>query len=1223
MPDPDPPPAEPAPEGDTVFGAFRLIRELGRGGMGTVWLAEVREESFKVTGDSTAELGDILHRPPPGTLVALKTFHPHLVDSKDFARRFRREARTGASIRHVNVVRTFEAGTAKLRGAATSYLAMEYVEGQTLRDLIKELGQVPPEFATVIAKQVASGLEAIHAAGVTHRDLKPENVIITSDHRVKLMDLGVAKLREASIRLSMTGQFLGSVHYASPEQFRNPESVDARTDLYALGVLLHEMLSGRNPFFHNDIRVVLRRTVSELPRRLSLDVPETPPVIDQLAWTLVQKDPAQRLQTATDVIDVLERGEDSAWWTSAGRTAWSASGERLAHRMPVPRETRVVGRETELRELRRLFDLAAEGERHTVFLEGEAGVGKSRLLDEFAASLAEENVAFHFLFGAAAQTGTGRPMHSFAEALLSALDANDVAGSLGKLLPAEAPVAAFADFLRGTPGAAPLTQDQIRAIFAASFRALAVEKPLFLVIDDVHLAAENSLNLFAYLARDDRGSRILLAAAFRPPEDGQALHQLVHGARESNVHHVVLGRLAAKDVGALLREVLRSERLVQELGFRLMEKTEGNPFFILEVLRTLQHDRVLTKREDGVWTLAGSKVEIHVPDSVKELLHSSLARLSEEDRDLLDIASVMGMDFDPDVIAEILALPKIPLLKRLSQLERKHRLIRSVGKRCRFDQQQLRETLYSELMEGLREEYHGQVGECLERRRGAAQMEPAALDGPTSLELALHLTLGGRADRAVRYAMPGLRHAAAVYKTEEGALVATRFLDLAGTSAPIETRVEVMLSLAGFHEHEGRRVEERAVLRSAAETVREGADARLVGRVDDARLVLHFRTGEFEAAAEICRDALTRALAVGDRDGALAALANRATALRCTGRYSEAVAELQRALGEFLPAESRLRRCLILGSLGLVEFHQARRRQAQLHFLEAIRIAEGFGIRKSGDLSASQFPDDEMRERFAGLARALGRYAESRVDGERLLLVDAGVPRRLQEAAALLALGVLAGHLAMHADARGCLLGALDACREVGDLRFEASILHALGENALEARDAERARRDFGEALELRRKIGYRAGVCESLLALGQIAAIGGSVEAARPYLEEAMELAPALNMPAIAALARATAAMLYAKDGQRDRARAELEHAREALTCDGPLSVGSRAEGLYFAALAARALGDEDAYRSHIAAAWQTLQAIAANLPIADRHTFLTASSPNREIAAAAAAAG
>jgi tetratricopeptide (TPR) repeat protein len=283
-----------------------------------------------------------------------------------------------------------------------------------------------------------------------------------------------------------------------------------------------------------------------------------------------------------------------------------------------------------------------------------------------------------------------------------------------------------------------------------------------------------------------------------------------------------------------------------------------------------------------------------------------------------------------------------------------------------------------------------------------------------------------------------------------------------------------------------------------------------------------------------------------------------------------------------------------------------------------MRLAAPLGIVAPPPLAPAASPPDGLRDQFVGLSRALGRYAESRIDGERMLLLESGLSRRLQDAAALLSLGVLAGLLGMTGDARGCLLGAVNACREAGDARFEASLRHALGENALQAGDVEQARADFTQALELRRRIGYRPGVCESLLALGQLAVIGGDVDAARPLLEEATELAPELQMPAIAALARATSALLHAREGRKDRARAELERAREALASAGPLSVSSRAEGLYFAALAARALGDEEAWRSHMLAAWRTIREVAERMAPDERRAFLTSGSPNREITAA-----
>lgn len=1210
-----PPPSE---AGGTPFGPYRLLREIGRGGMGTVYLAEIappaassgpapdEEVSHEIRTDEVVLL-------LPGTRVAVKTFHPHLVETQDFARRFRREARVGASIHHPNVVRTYDAGTAALSGRATNYLAMEYVEGQTLRDLMRESGRLAEEFARTIARQVAAGLDAIHRTGITHRDLKPENVILTSDHRVKLMDLGVAKVREASIRLSLTGQFLGSVHYASPEQFRAPETVDARADVYALGVLLYEMLSGTNPFLHDDLRVVLRRTLTETPRRLSQVVPEVPPVLDQLAATLMEKDPADRVPTAGEVLDVLERGEESDWWRDRGRHLWAASAGRVVRRMSVAREAPLVGRDTETATLRRLFDRAAAGQRTVVLVEGEAGVGKTRLLDEFAASLAEAGVRFRFLFGAAPQPGTGRAYHAFSDALLQACGGEEPSSALARLLPADAPASAFAALVTGAPGAS-LPRDQARSLFAAAFRALAAEEPLLLVVDDLHLADEDSVHLFSYLAHDERSTPLLLVGAYRPPEESAPLHALALAPREGHVHPLPLGRLGPKEIGLLLRSLLRSEHLVQELGFRLLEKTEGNPYFVLEVLRSLQQDQVLARRDDGAWTLAGTKVEIHVPDSVREVVQTNLARLADEDRDVLDAASVLGTEFDPEVLAEMLGTPKIALLKRLAAIERRHRLIRAVGRRVRFDHHQLRETILEGLMEGLREEYHAQAGTVLERR-----LAGRAADGATHLELLRHFLHGGRAAEAEAHLLPGLRHAASLYRTEEGIALAERYLARETTGETLDPRrAEVLLLLAEMLEHEGRREEEEfALVRARAE---QAASEETQRRVLERLVVLDFATGDHAGAEAACRRQFQLAARRKDRDAALAALANLATAMRCRGRYDAAARALRRALAFLIADGSTLRRCLVTSSLALVEMQRGRGRTAQKLFLEAVGLAVPFGIGKAGDLAASRHPEeDELHDRFLGLSRALARHAESRADGERLLLTGSAVPRRLGEAAALLSLGVVAGHLGQDTDARGLLLGALQAARDAEDPRFQATVLHALGENALQSRAPDVARRWFEEALELRRRIGFRPGVCETLLALGQVAALGGSVDAARLFLEEATDLAPMLRMPAIAALARATSALLHAREGRRDRARAELEEARQALSGPGPLSVSSRVEGLWFAALAARALGDEDAFRDHVHRAWEILREVSGHMGPDERRAFLLGTSPHREIVEAA----
>ena len=237
------------------IGPYRILSDLGSGGMGTVYLGEVVRQAAGL---------DV------GARVAVKVVHPHLLEKAGFFKRFLREAEIGRAVHHDNVVRCHDCDALRVEGEQTHFLVMEYVEGQTLRALLDELETVPEELCRHVGHEIAAGLEAIHAAGVVHRDLKPENVLITDDHVVKIMDLGVAQLQDAAIRLSQTGHFVGSIHYAAPEQFgAQSDRIDARADLHALGAILYELSSGRHPFHDDDPRAVLRRVLDETPRPLA------------------------------------------------------------------------------------------------------------------------------------------------------------------------------------------------------------------------------------------------------------------------------------------------------------------------------------------------------------------------------------------------------------------------------------------------------------------------------------------------------------------------------------------------------------------------------------------------------------------------------------------------------------------------------------------------------------------------------------------------------------------------------------------------------------------------------------------------------------------------------------------------------------------------------------------------------------------------------------------
>jgi len=271
-----------------ALGPWRVRSRLGAGGMGEVFRCE--------------DAG--------GATTAVKVIHEHMLGRPGFLDRFRREALLGRRIRHDNVVATLDAADWDAAGATRHCLVMEFVEGQTLRAMLDDLGRLPEDLCRHVGREIAKGLAAIHAAGVVHRDLKPDNVIVTREHVVKVMDLGVARLADDVARFSQSGAFVGSFHYAAPEQFRKGgKDVDHRTDLFALGLVLYELATGAHPFEGDDLRVVLRRLLEETPRPAAELNPQLSPFFEEVVAKLLAKDPAARFASADDVARVLADGE--------------------------------------------------------------------------------------------------------------------------------------------------------------------------------------------------------------------------------------------------------------------------------------------------------------------------------------------------------------------------------------------------------------------------------------------------------------------------------------------------------------------------------------------------------------------------------------------------------------------------------------------------------------------------------------------------------------------------------------------------------------------------------------------------------------------------------------------------------------------------------------------------------------------------------------------------
>jgi eukaryotic-like serine/threonine-protein kinase len=264
----------------TVLGDRYAVGELlGRGGMAEVYLATDR----------------VLDRP-----VACKVLGGWLAHDRTFVERFRREALAAARISHPNLVAVFDAGSED----GVHYIVMEHVPGETLADVVRAEGRLQPLRAATIAASMADALEVAHAAGIVHRDVKPANVMLTPDGRTKLMDLGIARSIDGET-ITHASSILGTAGYISPEQARG-EPVDHRSDIYSLGCVLYEMLTGRQPFEARDPLAAAYRHVHEAPVPPTSLEPSVPPGLEAVTLRAMEKEPAARFQSAADMAAALD-----------------------------------------------------------------------------------------------------------------------------------------------------------------------------------------------------------------------------------------------------------------------------------------------------------------------------------------------------------------------------------------------------------------------------------------------------------------------------------------------------------------------------------------------------------------------------------------------------------------------------------------------------------------------------------------------------------------------------------------------------------------------------------------------------------------------------------------------------------------------------------------------------------------------------------------------------
>ncbi len=782
------------------FGGGRYVvrRLLGEGGQKTVFLA---------------------HDTQLDRDVAIAVLKIEGLDAQGIAR-VQREAQAMARLgAQAHIVTIFDIGEHEGR----PFMVCEYMGGGDLHQALRGAGgALPAERALRVGRDLCRALAVAHNRGILHRDIKPANVWLTEEGSAKLGDFGLA-ISLGQSRVTQAGTVLGTAAYMAPEQALGADA-DQRADLYSLGCVLYEMVTGRPPFLGDDTIAVVTQHINTSPVAPSWHQQSIPQALERLILRLLSKAPEERPSDAAEVLAALETISEVQ--PEAAPREDANPLDRLAGGI-------FVGREDELAELRSAIDQGLTDRGRLILLAGEPGIGKTRLAEELAtyARLRSAQVVWGRCYegeGAPAYWPWVQAIRSYVyerspEALLSELGTG--AGDIAQI------VSEVRERLPGLPPPPALEPEQARFRLFDSVTTFLKNasrgQPLVLLLDDLHWADKPSLLLLQFLARELRETRLVVLGTYRDVELGRQhplSHTLAELTREQLSHRIVLHGLSEHDVARFI-EMTAGEEPPPDLVATVYQETEGNPFFVKEIVNLLTSEGRLGRKDPSTtWTVV-------IPQSVREVVGRRLDQLSDECNRLLTIAAVAGREFSIDVLQGVSGMEEDPLLDALEEAVAARvvaELPRPAGT-YRFSHALIRETLYEELTTARRVRLHRQIGDALEQLYGSKADAHLA-------ELAHHFGEaalgGGDVTKAIEYARRAGERATAVYAYEEAAGHFERVLQLLelDDSAGETERCEGLLALAEAEWAAGNYGKSRDLYYQAGTAARENSEGEQLAR---------------------------------------------------------------------------------------------------------------------------------------------------------------------------------------------------------------------------------------------------------------------------------------------------------------------------------------------------------------------------------------------------------
>ncbi len=699
---PTPPPSSSPLPTSFADGRYEVKRFLGEGGKKKVYLAHDTNLDRDVA------------------FALIKTEGMDEISRTRVSREAQAMGRVGD---HPNILPIYDFG----EESGQPYLVLPFMTGGDVEGLIEDAPEhkVPLERAIEIAQEVCFGLGFLHSKGIVHRDLKPGNVLLTEGGTASICDFGLAVATDRS-RITTEGMMVGTVSYMPPEQAMGG-TVEARSDLYSLGAMLFEMVTGRPPFIGDESVAIITQHLNTPPVAPSWHNPECPTALEVLILRLLEKDPEKRPASADEVRQALESVDVGQGATSDTREKDPA--QATISENPIYRRT-FVGRESELRQMEAAFDSALSGEGSLIMVAGEPGIGKTSITEQIATYVSMRGGTT--LFGHCYEEGSlTLPYLAFVEAMRSYVLTREPDGLKEDLGTGAAVVARIVSEIRDRvqveltePGDPDEERYRLMQSVTTFLRNASTVQPLMIVLEDLHDADSGTLDMLTHVARNLSGTRLLIVGTYRDVEVDRS-HPLSSALAElrrgSAFTRIPLRGLTVDEVHRMWSNLEGSgaRRQVSEAVFR---QTEGNPLFIQEVFRYFVEEGMISRqggRWVGRWRTTGEPAtEFSVPEGLRDVIGKRLTKLSEECNGVLAIAAVVGREFRLDVLQQVAGLEEDALFTLLEEAKGvgvvEERTAAGAVVTYRFTHAFFRQTLYEETIAPRRIRMHQQVGAALE-----------------------------------------------------------------------------------------------------------------------------------------------------------------------------------------------------------------------------------------------------------------------------------------------------------------------------------------------------------------------------------------------------------------------------------------------------------------------------------------------------------------------------